>query len=410
MTTDSPAFHCRGCGSDRTCLLLDMGRLPLANAFVKDRADTLDQRRHQLTLVMCAACGLVQIKEAIDREELFGSYLWVIDTSQTARTYARSFSRRLAERYDPARRPFLVEIASNDGFFLEHYRQDGFDILGVDPSNLAAEADARGLPSIQDFFGVRIAERILADRGPADVIVARNVLGHVCQLQDLVAGMKRLLAPDGRMVVESPYAFMLRNEVQYDTVFHEHLSYLTIGSVAALMARHGMKITDVSYCRMNGGSFVLEIAHDSADLTSNVQAALDFEDLIDLNRPAGWLRFSRQVHAQRAALLDLLGRLNREGRRVVGYGAAAKAMTMLNFCSVTPDLLAAMGDANPRKQGLLCPGVRMPVVAPDALMAMNPEYVLIGAWNFQEEIIRTFRDQMGYRGRFIVPLPMPTVV
>jgi len=410
MTTESSTFHCRGCGSDRTTLLLDMGRLPLANAFVESESGTDDRNREQLTLVMCERCGLAQIKEVVAREKLFGSYLWVIATSQTARTYAASFAERLRDRYNPAGRPFLVEIASNDGFFLEHYRRVGFDILGVDPSNLAAEADARGLPSIQEFFGVGVAERIVSERGPADVIVARNVLGHVCQLQDLVAGMKRLLAPDGRMVIESPYAFMLRTEVQYDTIFHEHMSYLTIGSVAALMARYEMKITDVDYCRMNGGSFVLEVAHDAADVTSNVEAALNFENLIDLNRPAGWRRFARQVHAQRDALRTLLEQLKADGRRVVGYGAAAKAMTMLNFCSVTPDLLAAMGDANPRKQGLLCPGVRMPVVSPEELMAMDPEYILIGAWNFQEEIIRTFREKLGYRGKFIIPLPMPAVV
>ncbi|MFW6155498.1 MAG: methyltransferase C-terminal domain-containing protein [Planctomycetota bacterium] len=161
---------------------------------------------------------------------------------------------------------------------------------------------------------------------------------------------------------------------------------------------------------MNGGPFVLEVAHDSADLPGGAQAALDFEDLIDLNRPIGWQRFARQTHAQRRRLRALLEQVKADGRRVVGYGAAAGAMTMLNVCGVTRDLVAAMGDANPRKQGLLCPGVRMPVVSPDDLTAMNPEYILIGAWTFQEEIIRTFRETMGYRGKFIIPLPMPAVV
>ncbi len=405
-------FACRGCLSTRTSLVLDMGQLPLANAFVRLPTDTDDQVREQLTLVFCEACGLVQIREAIDRHKLFSSFLWVIGTSETTKAYARSFSERLRERYKPRadQSPFLVEIASNDGFFLEHYRQVGFDVLGVDPSNLAAEAAERGLPSIRAFFGRAVAEQIVSTRGRADVIVARNVLGHVSELQDLVAGMKHLLAPNGRMVLESPYAFMLRDEVQYDTIFHEHLSYLTVHAVDALMRRYGMKLTEVGYCRMNGGSFVIEVAHEDADVPANAQSALDFEELIDLHRPSGWRRFAEAVPAQRAALRTLLTGLEAEGRCVVGYGAAAKAMTMLNYCGITPQLLRAMGDANPRKQGLLCPGVRMPVVSPEALMALEPDYILIGAWNFKDEIIRFFRERLGYQNKFIVPLPMPYVI
>lgn len=403
-------FACRACDSTDTKILLDLGQLPLANAFVKDEKDMDDQFRENLVLVMCERCSLIQIRDQVPREKLYSSFLWVTATSETTKNYARWFSARTRDRYRDTVGRFLVEVASNDGYFLEHYRQDGFDILGVDPSNLAEEADQRGIPSIRDFFGKAIAARIIKERGRANVIVARNVLGHVSELQDLVAGMKHLLAEDGVCLIESPYAFFLRNEVQYDTVFHEHLSYLTTGSVSNLMARFGLKLTDVTFVPMNGGSFLFEIMHKESRKPKADQTTIDFENLIGLNKPAGWKDFVEAVAEQRSSLRGLLEKLASERKTVVGYGAAAKSMTMLNFCNITRDLLSAMGDANPRKQGLLCPGVRIPVVSPDTIMELKPDYILIGAWNFKEEIIQFFRKTMGYRNRFIVPLPVPRIV
>ncbi|MBI3943117.1 MAG: methyltransferase domain-containing protein, partial [Chloroflexi bacterium] len=285
-------FTCRGCNSPDYTVLLEMGKLPLANAFVKDDNDKKDSFKEYLTLVMCNHCSLIQIREEVPREILFGDYLWVTGTSTTTRAYAQWFSARLRERYYHEPAPFLVEVASNDGFFLEHYKNNGFDILGVDPSNLAAEADQRGLPSIRNFFGLAIAEKIRRERGPADLIVARNVLGHSSELQDLVAGIQHLLSPAGHLVLEVPYAFFLRNEIQYDTIFHEHLSYLTVGSVADLMGRYGMKITDITFVQMNGGSVVCEIVHADSPATRNDQSFIDFEELIELNKPKGWKYFT----------------------------------------------------------------------------------------------------------------------
>lgn len=410
VVSTSREFRCRACGGAEVSVLLDMGEVPLANAFVSGPADDADQFRARLTLVMCRDCSLIQIRDEIPRERLYRSFLWVTATSQTTKDYAIWFSRRVRDRHLDTAGRFLVEIASNDGFFLEHYREDGFDILGVDPSNLAEEADNRGIPSIRDFFGRSVAERIVEERGTADVIVARNVLGHVSTTRDLVDGIKHLLAPHGVCLIESPYAYFLRQEVQYDTVFHEHLSYLTVGSVSNLLASFGLKLTDVSFVEMNGGSFLFEARHEDAAVPRGDQAMIDFEKIIRLNVAEGWRDFAEAVERQRTSLRELLKRLAGEGMRVVGYGAAAKAMTMLNYCGVTPDLLPVMGDANPRKQGLLCPGVRIPVVSPEALMDPVPDYVLIGAWNFKDEIIRTFREKLGYRNRFIVPLPFPTVI
>lgn len=399
-------FECRGCGSRDVDVLLDLGRLPLANAFVRSSNDEADSFTERLTLVMCNQCVLIQIRDEVPRERLFSTFLWVTGTSQAAATHAQWLSARLRDRHLHLNRRFLVEVASNDGFFMRHYRDAGFDVLGVDPADVTAEAISQGLPSIRDFFGISVAAQIVGQRGQADVIVARNVLGHSSELQDLVCGMKRLLAPGGVVLLEMPYAYFLRDEVQYDTIFHEHLSYLTVGSIARLMASVNMKISDVTFVRMNGGSLLCEVVHDDAPIARGDRSLVDFEDIIGLNSPSGWRDFASRVRAQREAFLAMLVRLKAEGRRVVAYGAAAKCMTMLNYCGITTDMVPAIGDANPRKQGMLCPGVRIPVVSPQALLDMDPEVIVIGAWNFKDEIIRTLRER-GYRGEFLVPLPMP---
>ena len=403
-------FRCRGCGSTDAHVILDMGKMPLANAFVTDESDDADAFRAPLSLVMCEHCNLIQLGQQADREQLFRNYLWVTGTSDAAARHAPWLSQRLAERYLDADRNLLVEIASNDGFFLQHYRDAGFAIQGVDPSNVAGEANERGLPTIQDFFGKAVAERIVTEQGKAQVVVARNVIGHSSELRDLFAGVDHLLADDGHFVIEHPYGYLLRSEVQYDQVFHEHVSYPTIQSVSNLLAEFGMKIVDIDFVNMNGGSMLIDAARlaDPAPEAGHEMRA--FEKFIRLNEAAGWDEFRDTVLRQRTALVDLLKTLKNEGKSVGGYGAAAKSMTMLNFCGIDTELVEVFADANPKKQGLMCPGVRIPVVSPNELLERKPDYILIGAWNLKTEIIRQLREEKGFAGKFIIPLPLPTVV
>ena len=280
-----------------------MGDVPLANAFVKDEQGIEDKTLWPLSLVMCSnlSCRLLQIRDDVPREKLFSNYLWVTSTSAGAKDHAEWLSKRLWDKFGlTSRSPFLVEIASNDGLFLEHFNDVGFEITGVDPSNLADETDARGLTSIRDFFGESVANRIVDSQGQADLIVARNVLGHSSQMRDLTAGIKRLLAEDGTLILEVPYAFMLRNETQYDTIFHEHPSYLTIGSIHNLFKKFELKITDIQYVNMNGGSVICEIKHSVNLVSSNDNISLAFEEFIGLNDPVGWERFSQDVQRQKS--------------------------------------------------------------------------------------------------------------
>ncbi len=403
-------FSCRGCEGDQASVLLDFGQMPLANAFATNEADAAGAFRAPLTLVMCKSCKLIQLKDLVPREQLFRSYLWVTGTSAAASDYAQKFSRRLKDRHLAQRGRFLVEIASNDGFFLRHYRDAGFEILGVDPSDVALEADQKGLTSIRDFFGRRVAEEILAAYRAADVIVARNVLGHSEELRDLLDGVVRLLAPKGCFVVELPYAYFIRNDFLYDYIFHEHVSYMTVYSLSSLGERFGLKIVDITFSPLNGGSLVVEFVRTEDPAPRMDESLLAFEDHVSLNQPEGWVDFGKAVQSQRRDFVNLLNRLRRSRQSVVGYGASARCMTMLTYCGVTKEQLGAMGDSNPRKHGLHCPGSGIPVLAPEELMAGKPDYVMIGAWNFKDEIIESLRKKYNYRGKYIVPLPKPTVV
>ncbi|MFT4712023.1 MAG: SAM-dependent methyltransferase [Candidatus Azotimanducaceae bacterium] len=405
----STGYSCRSCGGEKAHTILDMGLLPLANAFVSSPADTADSFRAQQTLVMCDDCRLVQLRELVDREELFRNYLWVTGTSVAAANHARWLSARLAGRYMNQQNNLLVEIASNDGFFLRHYRDAGFDILGVDPSNVAGQANDSGLPTIQTFFGKDVAEKIIAERGQANIIVARNVLGHSSELRDLVEGASMLLAPGGRIIIEHPYAYLMRSEVQYDQIFHEHASYPTVQSLSNLISQFGLKITEVTFVDMNGGSMLVEISNESEQVPPGGLEIMEFENFIQLNDPTGWREFSNSVIRQKQELVALLRKLKSEGKTVAGYGAAAKSMVMLNYCGIDLSLVNIFADANPSKQGLSCPGVRIPVVSPDEMLATNPDYILIGAWNLKKEIIQYLREEKGFSGKFIIPLPLPSI-
>lgn len=385
-----------------------MGRMPLANAFVRPGGADEDALRFPLTLMMCRACRLIQLKETVNRDLLFKQVLWSFGASVKGQRHAAWFAQQLSQVFPS--RGFLVEMMSNDGVTLEACRNEGFSVLGVDPSDVARGARQRGIPSISAFFGREVAEQIRAERGPVDVIVARHALGHLAELNDLIEGVKRLLRPGGRFVVEVPYALLMREEIQYDTIFHEHTSYWTVASLASYLERNGLQLIDLSFVPFNGGSILAHAVAAPGKARESIAQILALEEVLQLNDPAGWQLFNQRVQEQRASLRRLLQDLCRQGKRVVGYGAAAKFMVMLNYCGIDTTVLTLIGDANPRKQGLLCPGVRIPVVSPETLISAQPDYVLIGAWTLSEEIMSSFREKLAYRGKFLLPLPIAQVV
>ena len=408
MTADR--FECRLCGSADQHLVLELGLLPLANDFVASPADTRDLSREPVALVMCSACRLLQLRELVPPTRMFSNYVWTSSSSQAANAHAEKFAAATASRYPTSTHPFLVEVASNDGLLLRKLGGCGYRILGVDPSDLADEASSSGVPTLRAFFAEEVARQIVREHGQADVIVARNVVGHVADLRGFLGGVRELLRPGGAFIVESPYAHGLRNELQYDYVFHEHVCYFTIQTLTAALRRFGLAPQHLGFVPMNGGSFLCHARReDDPAPDASLQPLCELERVFELNEPRGWSWFAAAVSHQRERLRSLLEERRRAGAKVAAYGAAAKTMTMFNFCGLTPDLVGVIADGSPRKQGLLCPGVRIPVVSPERLLELRPDYVLIGAWNFTDEIIGQLRSR-GYEGRFIVPLPVPRVL
>jgi hypothetical protein len=397
-------FECRLCGSESADSIVDLGLLPLANAFVDPAAERCaDEERHPVELVMCAGCRLLQLRQPAPRSALFDEYVWTTGTSSTAIAHAAALADHVA-RLRP--QSFLVEVASNDGTFLRAFAATGHEVLGVEPSNLADEASAAGLPTVRGYFDGATADGIRDSHGAAQVIVARNVVGHTDDLRGLLEGVDRLLAPDGVLVVESPYALFLTTQLQYDTIFHEHVSYFTLSVLTAALGSIGLEIVDLDFVDLNGGSFLCTATRGGEPAT---RAVLSVEAQLGLNAPSGWSDYARRVERQRDELLELIDGVRRDGGSLVGYGAAAKTMTMLNYCGIGPDRVPQFADANPRKQGRLCPGVRIPVVAWDDAMASRPSHVLVGPWNLLAEITASLRSR-GFDGDFITPLPVPRIL
>jgi len=400
----SAPFECRLCGATEPETVLDLGDLPLANAFVDPTADDApDGPRFPVALVMCAACRLLQLREPAPRSHLFDEYLWTTGTSSTAVAHATALAAHIAGLRPDS---FLVEVASNDGTFLRAFAAAGLQVLGVEPSNLADEATAAGLPSLRSYFDGAAAARIVEEHGQASVIVARNVIGHTDDLRGLLEGVDRLLAPDGVLVVESPYALLLSAQLQYDTIFHEHVSYFTLTTLTAALRSIGLEIVDVDMVGLNGGSFLCTATRGGRPATGGILA---LEAQLLLNEPNGWWDYAARVEQQRDGLLAAIDEIRADGGHLVGYGAAAKTMTMLNYCGIGPDRIGRFADANPRKQGLLCPGVRIPVSSWAEVAASNPSHVLVGPWNLQAEIVASLRAG-GFDGAFVVPLPVPRVL
>jgi SAM-dependent methyltransferase len=398
-----PGFECRLCGADQFDQVLDLGSLPLPNALTGAADEPVERAR--TVLVICRCCRLLQLRELVDRERLFSDYVWTSSSSASASAYAASFASRLVTELPPTSHPAVLEIASNDGLMLRALQEHGYDVLGVEPSNLAEEANAAGLPTFHGFFDAASAAEIARSRR-ADVIVARNVIGHTQDLDGFLKGLRLVLAPGGTIILESPYAIALRMQIQYDSIFHEHVSYFTITTLQEALSRHGMRIASLDMVAMNGGSFLCTATVGTAPPAEAIRAIMRIEEQLGLNTAEGWRPFSESVLHHRRLLRNLLGRLKSRGCSVWVYGAAAKTIVMLNYCQIDRSYVEAIADGSPRKQGLYVPGLGMPIRSPQDLIRRAPDYVVIGPANLQAEISQQLRAQ-GYAGRFISAMPMP---
>ncbi|MCH8129247.1 MAG: class I SAM-dependent methyltransferase [Acidobacteria bacterium] len=402
---------CRSCGAEDLEPVLALGDMPLSDRLVDPAEDASAEPRIPLTLVFCPECTLVQIEETVRPEVLFGEdYPYFSSYSDTLLDHSRRNVQALIERYQLASEDLVVELASNDGYLLQFFAEAGIEVLGIDPApGPAAVALENGVPTLVEFFGPEVAERLASEGVEADVLIGNNVLAHVPDQNAFVAAMATLLAPTGSIVMEVPYVRDLIEHTEFDTIYHEHHCYFSVRSLETLFARHGLYLNRVEHHPIHGGSLRFFASTDPARQPS-VDEYLAAEAIAGMDTIGYYQDFADRVDGVRIALNDLIDDLRRGGATVAAYGAAAKGAILLNYAGLDGEQIDYVVDRNPHKQGKLMPGVRLPIYDPSKIDEDPPDYLLILPWNFKDEIMEQQGDFAAGGGRFIIPIPEPTLV
>jgi len=415
MTTEIAAHrtdaHCRSCGSTELSIFLSLGDLPLSDGFLEARQLVDNEPRYPLDVAFCATCSLVQILETVPPEELFGAdYPYFSSFTDTLLRHSEAnVKERIAER-KLGSDSLVVELASNDGYLLQYYKAGGVPVLGIDPApGPVAAARAKGIDTLEAFFGVEFAKKLAAEGRRADVIHANNVLAHVADTNGFVEGIAILLKDDGVAVIECPYVKDLIEHGEFDTIYHEHLCYFSVTALRALFSRHGLYIARVVPLSIHGGSLRVFVEKQNRPGQS-VHDYIESEQRLGLDRLDYYADFSNRVSQIRTELNELLQGLKERKARIVGYGAAAKGTIMLNYVGIGQETLDFVVDRNTHKQGRFIPGVRLPIASPERVLAEQPDYVLILPWNFKDEIMAQQAEYRRRGGKFIVPVPRPTII
>jgi len=403
---------CLGCAAPLDAPFLDLGSQPLANALVRPENAARPDPCFPLAVAYCARCHLVQLTETAPPEALFGEYLYFTSFSDQGLAHARAMADTLIERFalSPARG--VLEIASNDGYLLQFFQARGVPVLGVEPArNVAAAAAARGIPTLVRFFGPDVVDELVGGFGRAHVIVGNNVLAHVPAINGFFAAVAACLAADGAAVFEFPYVGDTLTRTAFDTIYHEHVFYYSLAAVAGLAARARLEVFDVDVQPVHGESLRVFVQHQGArPITPAVERLRRAEAVAGLTGAARYASFSRDVARLCGDLTGTLRRLRAQGRRVAAYGAPAKATVLLNACGIRTDLLEFTVDRSPHKQGLLIPGVRVPIRPVEDLVREMPDFALLLPWNLVDEIVEQQADYLRKGGAFILPVPSSRVV
>jgi SAM-dependent methyltransferase len=410
MSGTTIELGCRSCGARLTHTFVDLGTAPLCQRHVTPARFSHAEATYPQHVFVCTQCFLVQLPQYVAREEIFdGDYGYFSSYSDSWLKHAETYVQQVIPRFGLGAKSSVVEIASNDGYLLQYFRERGVPCLGIEPTaNTAAVAQAKGIPTLVRFFGAETARQLRREQGAADLILGNNVLAHVPDINDLVAGMKILLAERGVITMEFPVLSQLIENNYFDTIYHEHFSYLSFTTVRGIFARHGIVLFDVEDLPTHGGSIRIYGRHaedSSKPELESVRRVLDRERSLGHFDLAYYDRFSERVKESKRRILDFLISAKRAGKTVVGYGAPGKGNTLLNYCGIRTDFIDYTVDRSPYKQGNFLPGSRIPICDPALIGRTRPDFLFILVWNLKDEVMKQMAYIREWGGRFVVPLP-----
>lgn len=423
MTVAEPRLHpetrpstgnCRFCDAPLEHVFVDLGMSPPCERLVSFEQLNHMEPFYPLCVYVCAQCFLVQLQEYIAPQAIFSHYAYFSSYSTSWLKHAEQYVAMISERLGLGAQSQVVELASNDGYLLQYFKQRGIPCTGIEPAaNVARVAQEQGIPTIVEFFGRELATRLRGEGMQANLLLGNNVLAHVPDINSFVGGMKILLAPDGVITMEFPHLVRLIEGNQFDTIYHEHFSYLSLRVVERIFAHHGLTVFDVDELPTHGGSLRIYACHSGPAApapSARVLAVRQAEDALGLDRLEGYTGFAERFNAIKFDLLECLIRLKRAGKTVVGYGAPGKGNTLLNYCGIRTDLLAYTVDRNPFKHGKYLPGTHIPIYPPEKIAETRPDYLLILPWNLRDEIVSQMAFVREWSGQFIVPIPQVEII
>lgn len=403
--------QCRFCQNPLQHTFVDLGVSPIANDYISQENLDKVESFYPLHTYVCDKCLLVQIEDFESPEHIFGDgdYAYFSSFSDSWLRHAKAYTDLMVERFGFDASSQVVEIASNDGYLLQYFHQKGIPVLGVEPAaNTAKVAEEKGIPCIVKFFGVETAKELVNSGKQADLLLGNNVLAHVPDLNDFVAGMKLVLKPEGIITMEFPHLYQLIQQNEFDTIYHEHYSYYSLLTVMQVFAAHGMTLFDVEELPSHGGSLRIYVKHEdnsAIEISDRLGKLKDKEIQAGLDKLATYLNFGEKVKATKRKLLKFLIEAKSEGKTIAGYGAPAKGNTLLNYCGVRTDFIDYTVDRSPYKQNLYLPGTHIPIMAPDYIKETKPDYLLILPWNLRNEIMEQTAFIREWGGKFVVPIP-----
>jgi hypothetical protein len=403
---------CLGCESKLPSAFLDLGEMPLANSYIEPKNQDREETFYELAIAYCPKCYLVQITHRVAPEDLFSNYLYFSSFSDAFLKHAEDMVASLTSRFALDDSSLVVEIGSNDGYLLQFFKQRGIPVLGIEPAkNIAKVANKINIPTLDIFFGSSSVNKILREKGQADIIIGNNVLAHVPLINDFLLSVNKCIKPTASAVFEFPYLKDLLGHTEFDTIYHEHVFYYSLSAIKILSERAGLELYDVSKQDIHGGSLRVFLQKERQhEVSSNVRKMLLEEEQYGITDKDLYSNFGEKVEKLKTKLVELLQELKQTGKTIAGYGAAAKGNTLLNYIGIDNTVIDFVVDRSPHKQGFLLPGTRIPILHQDELLKRMPDYTLILAWNFAEEIMRQQAEYRQRGGRFIVPIPEVKIV